>query len=125
MQTFLRLLKFTFPHKILVFTAFISSILFGLFNAISLWVTGSLIGTIMGVDNELSNTIDPDNSINYYLGQYFDIALSSASPIDKLKIVCLALLIAFILKNIFYYINWVSLSYVEFKIITEVKWQNI
>ena len=121
MQTFLRLLRLTFPHKILVFTAFISSILFGLFNAISLWIVGSLIGTIMGVDNELSNKIDTDNSVNYYLGQYFDIALSSSSPIDKLKIVCLALLITFILKNIFYYINWVSLSYVEFKIITKIR----
>ena len=121
MKTFLRLLKLTIPHKILVLIAFISSVLYGFFNAISLWVVGSLIGTIMGSNNSFSEQVDTDNSINNYLGQYFDILLSNASEIDKLKIVCFSLLIAFIMKNIFYYINWISLTHVEFRIITKIR----
>ena len=58
MNIFLRILKFALPYKSTVIIAFVSSILYGLFNATSLWVVGSLIGTIMGVkENNLSEMI--------------------------------------------------------------------
>ena len=51
MKTFLRILGFAKPHWFKVIVAFISSIFYSIFNAISLWIVSSLIGTIMGSKN--------------------------------------------------------------------------
>ena len=72
MKTFIRLLKLAIPYKIMVIIASISSILFGLFNAMSLWVVGSLIGTIMGAEDNLSEHVENSSIIHKYLGIYFE-----------------------------------------------------
>ena len=59
----------------MVIIASISSILFGLFNAMSLWVVGSLIGTIMGAEDNLSEHVENSSIIHKYLGIYFETIL--------------------------------------------------
>ena len=49
MKNLFRLLSFGKPYWVVIIVSFISSILYGIFNAASLWVVGSLIGTIFGV----------------------------------------------------------------------------
>ena len=63
MNTFLRILNFAKPYWLLVIGAFIASILFSLFNAGSLWVIGTLIGTIMGSKKE--SIVEYDNSLSF------------------------------------------------------------
>ena len=122
MNTFIRILSFTKPYKITVFIAFIASFFYGLFNAISLWVVGSLIDTIMGSGkiNTHSNIIEQNNLIDK-LGNYFEQILNNANSIDRLKIVCLCLFASFILKNLFYYINWIAISLLELNIIKDIR----
>ena len=48
MKIFLRILSFMNPYWFTAVIAFVSSIFFAVFNALSIWVVGSLIGTIMG-----------------------------------------------------------------------------
>ena len=121
MNTFLRILKLTVPYKSTVITAFLASVLYGLFNAISLWVVGSLIGTIMGVKENNLLEINDTVSMHHRIDYYFDQLISSSNEIEKLKAVCLFLFISFFLKNIFYYINWVCISFVELKIIRNIR----
>ena len=121
MNTFLRILKLTVPYKSTVITAFLASVLYGLFNAISLWVVGSLIGTIMGVKENNLLEINDTVSMHHRIDYYFDQLISSSNEIGKLKAVCLFLFISFFLKNIFYYINWVCISFVELKIIRNIR----
>ena len=122
MNTFIRILSFIKPYKITVFIAFIASFFYGLFNAISLWVVGSLIDTIMGSGkiNTHSNIIEQNNLIDK-LGNYFEQILNNANSIDRLKIVCLCLFASFILKNLFYYINWIAISLLELNIIKDIR----
>ena len=122
MNTFIRILSFTKPYKITVFIAFIASFFYGFFNAISLWVVGSLIDTIMGSGkiNTHSNIIEQNNLIDK-LGNYFEQILNNANSIDRLKIVCLCLFASFILKNLFYYINWIAISLLELNIIKDIR----
>ena len=122
MNTFIRILSFTKPYKITVFIAFIASFFYGLFNAISLWVVGSLIDTIMGSGkiNTHSNIIEQNNLIDK-LGNYFEQILNNANSIDRLKIVCLCLFASFIFKNLFYYINWIAISLLELNIIKDIR----
>ena len=93
MNTFLRILKLTVPYKSTVITAFLSSVLYGLFNALSLWVVGSLIGTIMGVTENNLIEINDTVSIHHRIDYYFDQLISSSDEIEKLKAVCFFLFV--------------------------------
>ena len=89
MKIFLRILKLTIPYKITILLAFLSSILFGLFNAFSLWVVGSLIGTLMGAKETTINNLDNASSFHQKLDYYFDQLFINSDQIERLKIVCL------------------------------------
>ena len=99
--------------------SFFSSILYGISNAASLWVVGSLIGTIFGLP--INSSTEQFSGINNTIDQFFNSLLESKIPFDQLKVVCICLLTTFILKNIFFYINWVSLSYVQLNIIKDIR----
>ena len=53
MKTFKRILLIAKPYWPIGIGAFISSVLFAMFNAASLWVVGTLIGTIMGMEQSV------------------------------------------------------------------------
>jgi len=122
MKSFIRILSFSKPYSLIVALAFIASIFYGLFNAISIWVVGTLIGTIMGAESATNSTaINSSNSFINQINQYFDQILDSTNQVEKLKIVCICLFVSFILKNIFYYINWIAISILELRIIKDIR----
>jgi len=120
MKTFLRILGFAKPHWFKVIVAFISSIFYSIFNAISLWIVSSLIGTIMGS----KNTEIPDaqvGTIHNKIENFFDQIIYSSNELVQLKNICIFLFLSFLFKNIFYYIHWISVSIVELKIIRDIR----
>ena len=121
MKIFFRILKLASPYKGSVLGAFISSTLYGLFNALSLWIVGSLIGTIMGVEENNLSDFDNTQSFIHKIDYYFDQLISGTDELEKLKLVCLFLFASFIMKNIFYYINWVCISFIELNIIKNIR----
>ena len=121
MKTFSRILSFSKPYWLTIIIAFISSIFFGLFNAISLWVVSSLFGTIMGNGSNTVDNLKALNSFHNKLDQFFDQILYSANELEQLKLVCICLFISFLFKNIFYYINWISVAIIELKIIRDIR----
>ena len=72
MKSFLRILSFINPYWLVAFIALIASIFYGIFNAISLWVVGSLIGTIMGQNStSFVGKIESSSLIGSF-GNYFE-----------------------------------------------------
>lgn len=119
MKNLLRLIVIGKPYWLVMIVSFFSSIFYGIFNAASLWVVGSLIGTIFGLPiNSDSKDLSGINSI---IDQFFGSLLESKMPFEQLKVVCICLLSTFIFKNIFFYINWISLSYVQLNIIKDIR----
>jgi len=121
MKTFIRILKFSLPYKLIVFIAFVSSIFFGLFNTFSLWIVGTLFGTIMNSTEVSLSKVNSSDSLINRIDFYYDQLLDSSTQMEKLKLVCIFLFISFVMKNIFYYINWVCLSFIELKIIKDIR----
>ena len=120
MKTFLRILAFAKPHWDKVIIAFSSSIFYSIFNAMSLWIVSSLIGTIMGSEDNNIESINPD-SFHNKLDNFFDQIINSSNELEQLKFVCIFLFLSFLFKNIFYYIHWISVSIIELKIIRDVR----
>ena len=119
MKNLFRLLSFGKSYWLVIIISFISSILYGLFNAASLWVVGSLIGTIFGVSVE--NQSKDISGLNEKINYFFNSLIESQTPFEQLKMVCICLFITFVFKNIFFYINWVSLSFIQLNIIKDIR----
>ena len=119
MKNLFRLLSFGRSYWIVIIISFISSILYGLFNAASLWVVGSLIGTIFGVS--VKNQSQDISGLNEKINYFFNSLIESQTPFEQLKMVCICLFITFVFKNIFFYINWVGLSFIQLNIIKDIR----
>ena len=118
MKNLFRLLSYGKPYWATIIISFVSSILYGIFNAASLWIVGSLIGTIFGLP--ISNSQDI-SGLNQKIDHFFTSLIQSSNQFDQLKMVCICLFVTFFLKNIFFYINWVSLSFVQLNIVKDIR----
>ena len=115
MKTYLRILNFCKPYKAMILISIISSFLFALLNALSIWLVGSLITSIM------LPTSNPNKSDDSMFSTFENFLNPSNNPRDSLELLCILLLVTFLLKNIFFYINNISLVYVQTKMIVDVR----
>ena len=118
MKTLIRLTSFFQPYKFILFISIIASILYGLFNVASLWIVGTLIGNLFGSVTLNNQSL---SGLNGKINYFFSNLISSESQIIQLKMICIFLFITFLFKNIFYYINWVSISYIQLNIIKNLR----
>ncbi len=124
MNLYLRILRYVKPYKGTVLLSLLSSIFYVFFNTFSLWMVSSLIGTIINpesqsatvtkqISSELSISQKLENSIHYLIGP--------GDQLHQLKMLCILLLMSFIMKNIFYYLNNISLSFVQNNFIQDIR----
>ena len=118
MKSYLRILKFCKPYKLMVGVSIVSSLLFALLNAITIWLVGSLITSIMS-----PSTAKPDSDTSFFSN--FQNLLMPSNPSEEperaLGVLCVMLITTFLLKNIFFYINNISLSYVQNRMIVDIR----
>ena len=119
MNLYLRILQFVKPYKPTVLLSLLSSLFYVLMNAFSLWMVSSLIGTIIN-PKENSNHIVSD-SLNGKFDGFISDLIGPGDQVHQLKMFCILLLGSFILKNLFYYINNISLSYVQNNLIQDIR----
>ena len=118
MKSYLRILKFCKPYKLMVAVSIVSSLLFALLNAITIWLVGSLITSIMS-----PSTAKPDSDTSFF-SSFQDLLMPSSpseEPERALGVLCIMLITTFLLKNIFFYINNISLSYVQNRMIVDIR----
>ena len=120
MKVYLRLLSFVKPFKIFVLFSILSSVLYVLTNGLSLWIIGSLLSSVMSDSITNLQSINPNSftdRINNFLFSY----INTNNKMDLLKFLSYSLLLSFFFKNIFFYINNVSLSYAQNGIIASIR----
>ena len=121
MKTYLKIMGYSKKYSFSIVIALIASILFTLFNALAIWMVSSLMGTIMKGDSTVINHSNTNSIIGNKIEIYINSLISAETPIEQLKLVCIFLFIAFIFKNIFFYINQTLLSYVNLNIIRDMR----
>ena len=89
----------------MVILAMVSSLVFVFFNTFSFWMISSLISTIMNPGGNKIGIQNTDLSINEKLENLVHQLIGSGSQLDQLEKLCLILVITFILKNLFFFIN--------------------
>ena len=118
MKSYLRILKFCKPYKLMVSISIVSSLLFAFLNAITVWLVGSLITSIMSPSTAKT---DSDTSFFSSLQNLLMPSNPSEDPQGALWVLCIMLVATFLLKNIFFYINNISLSYVQTRMIVDIR----
>ena len=120
-----RLGRLVLPYWPVLLVSTISSLIYVVFNSLSIWLTASLINNILtNFDqllvnhNVLSNEI---LSLNDQLKYWTNELILRDTPRETLKILCLTILFVFVVKNIFLYIKNIALTYVQFNLITSIR----
>jgi len=120
--TFKRIIKYVIPNKFLLLFSLISSLLYVIMNSASVWIIGSLISKIMIPNHINSNsTITNSTIINIKLNDVTNKLIGNGDPIFQLKSICVLLFFIYLLKNIFFYFNNISISYIQNKIIKNIR----
>ncbi len=121
MKVYLRILSFVKPYRLMIALSMLSSLLFVLFNAISLWLVSSLIYTIMIPEKVNTNKIVDDQSVYSKLNEFANVLIGQGTQLEQLKILCILLFSCYFFKNIFFYVNNTSLAFVKNRMITDIR----
>ena len=118
MKIFKRILSYAKSYKILIFLSMVSSVIYVILNSLSIWLIGTMLSNIM-VEN--SSKITNPSSINEHLNHFIEYIIGQGTTIERLKGLCIALIIIFIMKNILFYIGNVLITYVRIKVVTDIR----
>ncbi len=120
-----RLGRLVLPYWPVLLVSTISSLIYVVFNSLSIWLTASLINNILtNFDQLLANhkaLSDEILSLNDQLKYWTNELILRDTPRETLKILCLTILFVFVVKNIFLYIKNIALTYVQFNLITSIR----
>ena len=105
----------------MVALSLLSSLLFVMFNAFSIWMVSTLISTIMNPGKSVPPNVLSTASLHEKMEGLAYQLIGSGSQLEQLKMLCLILVVSYVMKNVFFYINNVSLSYVQNRMIMDIR----
>lgn len=121
------MLKKIVPYWKALILGVMASLLFVAFNSASVWLTASFLNVLMPEQQvqtqpDIPTDQAPQNiSANEKLKALTNRLIIRDTPMQSLKILCLTILIAFLLKNLFFYLKNISFGYIQLKIITDLR----
>ncbi|MDP6570308.1 MAG: ABC transporter ATP-binding protein [Candidatus Marinimicrobia bacterium] len=105
----------------MVALSLLSSILFVMLNAFSIWMVSSLISTIMNPEGSHSTPIINAETLHGKLENLAVQLVGTGSQLEQLGNLCIILVVAYILKNIFFYLNNIAISFVQNRMIMDIR----
>ena len=118
MRSYFKILKFAKPYTKYIVISLLCSLLYVFFNGLSLWIVGSLLSSVMNTESLFSTDT---NTFTSFINSYIFGYIHEKDTVAQLKFLCLILIGSFFMKNIFYYLNTVLLSYANNGMITNVR----
>lgn len=132
MKVFSRLIKYFLPYWKYILTAIVSTFLYAVLNGVSIYLTIPLLDTLFlkggkSAATELikkkANTVSIGwiENIKQQISDTFNNFIFSGDILNILFKICTLILVAFILKNIFHYLQEYFLAYAEQGIIKDIR----
>ena len=120
-----RLFKMVISYWPLLIVSTISAFIYVAFNGLSVWLTASLFNNILTDFEDL--IINHDNlrntkvTINDQLKYWTNELILRDTALESLKVLCYTIIGSFLFKNIFLYIKNITLTYIQFNLITRIR----
>ena len=122
---YIRLGRLIIPFWPVLLLSTFSAIVYVIFNSLSIWLTASLINNILTdfdlLIKEHTKSAQNINSLNDQLKYWTNELILRETPKETLKTLCLTILVVFVAKNIFLYVKNLALTFVQFKLITQIR----
>jgi len=119
MTLYLRILKYIKPYRVLIILSLMCSFIFIAMNSLSVWMIGSLISTIISTGT--NPIIENPTTINDTLKLSTQHLIGNGTKIEQLQSLCLLMILIFLIKNISLYISRVTMSFVQNKLISDIR----
>ena len=125
-KSHIRLLKIISAYWPLLVLSIIAAIFFVVFNSASIWITATMINNVLIDFNDMIaenvRLMNLENlSANDKLKLFSNQLLLKDSAIKTMSSVCIALVVVFGIKNIALYIKNITVSVVQFRLITDLR----
>ena len=124
-SVYTRLVRLVIPYWPFLVLSTLSAFIYVIFNSLSIWLTASLFNNILTDFDELIRNHEiltrTKVSLNDQLKYWTNELILRDSPVESLKVLCQVLLGAFFIKNIFLYLKNLSLTYIQFNLITGLR----
>ncbi|HIC83407.1 MAG TPA: ABC transporter ATP-binding protein, partial [Candidatus Marinimicrobia bacterium] len=122
----IRLFKIVLAYWPLLVLSIIAAIFFVVFNSASIWITATMINNILIDFNDMIaenvRLMNLENSsANDKLKLFSNQLLLKDSAMETMSAVCIALVVVFGIKNIAFYIKNITVSVVQFRLITDLR----
>ena len=125
-KSHIRLFKIILAYWPFLLLSTIAAIFFVIFNATSVWITATMINNVliefddMVAENIRLMSLD-SLSMNDRIKLYSNQVLLKDSAIATMSSVCVALVVVFSVKNIALYIKNITVSVVQFRLVTDLR----
>lgn len=121
-----RILEFVKPEWFFMTISVINGLFFVVFNAISIWLTASLVNNVLiDFDKLLQNQAEllakEFPTINEKTKILVNEFILRDTNIETLRVLCFSIVFIFLLKNIFLYLKNISMSFVQLRIVTQLR----
>ena len=125
-KSHIRLFKIILAYWPFLLLSTVAAIFFVIFNATSVWITATMINNVLvEFDDMVAENIrlmsSDSLSINDRIKLYSNEMLLKDSAIATMSSVCLALVVVFSVKNIALYIKNITVSVVQFRLVTDLR----
>ena len=128
LRVYARILAYMVPYIGQLVLVLVFNLFFVVFNALSIWMIApfitTLFGTVSGTPQAEPTTVDPSAGLlglNTYLKQFYVRWVVRPDPLEGLQVICLVIFGTFLLKNIFQFCEAYLVSYVEQKVIKDLR----
>ena len=125
-KSHIRLLKIISAYWPLLVLSIIAAIFFVVFNSASIWITATMINNVLIDFNDMVaenvRLMNLENSsANDKLKLFSNQLLLKDSAIETMSAVCISLVVVFGIKNIALYMKNITVSVVQFRLITDLR----
>ena len=120
-----RLFSMVISYWPLLIVSTISAFIYVAFNGLSVWLTASLFNNILTDFEDLiinHNTLrNAKYTLNDQLKYWTNELILRDTALNSLKVLCYTIIGSFLFKNIFLYIKNITLAYIQFNLITNLR----
>ncbi len=123
---FKRMIKLVIQHWPYLLLSTLAALVYVVLNSASIWLTASLINNILMDFNQLltdhSQMAEQGTlTLNEKLKFWTNGLILRETPQDTLKVLCLTIMVVFLTKNVFLYLKNISVTMVQYHLITEMR----
>ncbi|HIB73084.1 MAG TPA: ABC transporter ATP-binding protein, partial [Candidatus Marinimicrobia bacterium] len=121
-----RLFKLVIKYWPYLVVSTLTAFIYVALNSMSVWLTASLINNILSDFDKLVNEQTQFASsslltLNEKLKYWTNGLILRETAKETLQVLCISILIIFLLKNVFLYLKNITLTIVQFRLITELR----